>query len=184
MDAFIVTFGIVVIAGSLFMGYKVGQMRRSKRPDVSAIALFIIIGLIFASVLMRLINEPSVGGSLGLNQPTFDAPQSQTLTIDSTTTIRYTVGTRASLMYRGEQGEIVTLRIIPPDGHPPSVTVISVSNGETDTRSIFPEGNIVEICGFELQRTALYAFHFTANQTGDHRISFERGNTCDTDSPD
>lgn len=184
MDVIVVVFGIIVIISSLYMGKKIGQMRRSKRPDLRAIALFMTIGLIFASVLLRLISEPSGGGGLGLNQPTFDAPQSQTLTIDSTTTTRYSVGTRASLMYRGEQGEIVTLRIIPPDGHPPSVAIISVSNGETDTRSIFPEGNIVEICGFELERTALYAFHFTANQTGDHRITFERGNTCDTDASD
>lgn len=183
MDSSIFAIGLILIicAITLFGGYA-----RTRNPNpqskvlrsLASLAILIVIGI--GAFLQFSGFDDEVEPIATIVSPTQGIPRIDGLELDETTNYQMVQAEDIALTYEGEMGQVITFRVEPETGTPPTVRVSSQISDDPPVfdRSFQARGNMTIICGYEFIVNGTYIFTFEAVETTTYTVNLESGNTC------
>lgn len=185
MNSLAIIIGLAAVLGGGYLGYVISKMRNSQNPDMRRMGIFLIILMTLSGVFLQSISDNKDSDQALSGASSIRIPQTINLHIGEPIHRTLSIGDSALLMYSGESGEVVTLRVSAPQENQPVITVLLTATGES--RPVTVHSSLQSrvpstLCGYRLPENGRYAFGFEARVSGDYTITFERGDTCQRDS--
>lgn len=150
-------------------------MTRRKRKPIQTISIILSVVLFVGMGLAQL------AGSIQPQTTTPDNPSvslieqvnvTYAMTLNQSMTTTLTRGDMVALVYQGEVGDVLTVRVVPDNDILPRLSVYI--GDSTTAAAVFDEPFI---CGLEIKSPETYQFVFGAS-AGDYRFILESGDTC------